>query len=734
MSNGENTVLMDGEREIPSSDETLSVFSGDHSSSTDIDELYNLLGDICISEANDPEVMNNTEHDASSVVDEHSVSALEELELMFSSSKESADTDFSLQNSEQYSAGEDFNSISALDELKAFLSDGTQDEIGDIETSSPSILEFSFENRRSVLDELQNLLQSCLDELKADTKNTIDDMSVFTDAVYPSRDELHDLLEDTLGQLMLLSNSSMSMTSSGSVSVLDELNNFMHETGECDVSSVNEEDVMESSSSNSIIDELNLLLGNTDSEMLDIPLESDDSASGISDESFVQDELATYMAELSDDAAIDDKTSIEEIVEDAADTEFDSSISTLEELEVMLNEIGIYDNDETSDSIEASDDVFSYETEVKSLCADNNKEKKVKADNRSHSEVQSNATVPDKIKTKKTVVNASVEDEGLSYEQDSNNRIPITGLLFATVGAVAIYGFWSLLHTSDEINNHSEIPVIQQHEPASVGALEKGSNTVISTGEDSIYELLAKTEASDYVPISNYEDESLNTEFNNTDIEDITTQKLYEEDSGEAAVDESLNKENTENKTTLNVQEEDRGEKNRDDSKELISLQLKNLQQENRANLNQLNKRMIEAEVSIGLLQAENKIIHNQKNFVEPQGAELSEVPGRPELSVEQGVIEQPAQKITVTKVQDENSDLWSVYLSSYYGKPPPASELEYLENAGISYEIKKAIVDEKVWYRVIVDDFSAYAKAMEYSNGIRENVGRDDIWVNRSQ
>ena len=134
---------------------------------------------------------------------------------------------------------------------------------------------------------------------------------------------------------------------------------------------------------------------------------------------------------------------------------------------------------------------------------------------------------------------------------------------------------------------------------------------------------------------------------------------------------------------------------------------MKNIQQENRENLNQLNKRMIEAEESIALLQVENKIIPDQKEFVNLLRTKSSEVPESPELSVKQALIEQPVQKAAVPEAQVKNDGLWSVHLSSYYGKPPPAGELEYLESAGISYEIKKAIVDEKVWYRVIVDDFS---------------------------
>jgi len=548
MSNAENYILKDGDAGLFSSDETLAVFNVDQNNSPDIDELHKLLGDAFTSEVNDPETLLNTECVPSSVEDEYEVSALGELEELFSSSTEFVDTKASLETSEQLSTEDDACGVSALDELKAYLGDSAQSDVGNIKETSVPAQEYSFESRRSVLDELQNLLQLCIDELKTDAKSSIGDTPVFNDVEYPSRDELQDLLETILSQLMLLSESSVATISTDSISVLDELKNFMHETGgadaaeasivstepdslfaddifnimnenetgEYEVSSISENVGSDDKGSDSIIDELNLLLGNSSSESFgSLP-------SSISDETPVLGELAAYMSELSDD-----KISTEEAGTDSTDIELASASNTLEELEAMLNEISIPGNDEISGSIKVSEDDFSYKNETGPSFT-NTKEEKVKDYNELYSKAQTVEAVTgkaetDKAETDKAAVNTSAEDVILFHEKDNNNRMPTAGLLFVTVLAAGIYGFWSLLDTGDEISDRSE-----KSQTTFERVLEEGSGTVISAETDSIYDLLAKTETGSYTPVSSYEDGPLNIESTEVDIENKVTQKLHE--------------------------------------------------------------------------------------------------------------------------------------------------------------------------------------------------------------
>ena len=762
-------------------------------------------------------------------------SLLEELEELFSGSAESVDT--KSETSEQAPVEQDTSSLSALDELKAFLGDTAQAEAEDIETSSVSVLEDSFVSRRSILDELQNLLQSCLEELKADTKSTIRDTSVYTDVEYPSRDDLQSLLETTLDQLALFSDGSPTTTYTDSVSVLDEFKNFMHETGasgtdeisdslftddsfdepdenetdEYTVSSITESLEVKDKDADSILDELNLLLSDSASETFDTPLESDDSTSVLSDESTELDdpeldELAAYMAELSGRSDIENKTSAEEIDtdlpdRDLADTESASALSTLEELETMLNEIGVSNNTETSDSIKENEDDYSYANETGQSFADNKQEKV--EDKSAMYQVSAVEAVADKTETARTTENTSVEDVNLLDEQDSNNRVPVVGLLLTAALAVGLYTFWGLLDSGYGVDNRSATARIQERQKSSVGyekskvsewseqsaaqdsaakmqeseyGLEEkylhgsvveeysGADVTVETGTAYEYEPLEEVETNSYEPISSYEptgsyeDEPLIIETAEPGIDIKAAQVAHIDD--DQAIIEGL-------------------------PEETVSLEINNLLQENKENIEQLQRRMAEAESSIAKLQEEKTgkpdgiiepvqpvlseqieepVQADKAGFTEqaglaappvhmvsepvqpalPEPLEKPELRVKPELPVKQAIIEQPEQAMPVIRAQGKGGNLWSVQLSSYYGKPPPASELKYLEKAGISYEIKKAVVNEKVWYRVIVDEFSEYDKAKQFSDDIiknvirkkviKKNVIRKDLWINKSQ
>lgn len=692
------------------------------------------------------------------------VSLMEELEELFSTTESSVDDVATLsQASKPSSSEEDASSISALDELRDFLGDTVQSEAEEsVEPFSISQLEHSFVSQRSVLEELQNLLQSCIDELKVTAGDTIRNTPAPTEVEYPDRDELQNLLETVLSQLMLISDSSASTATINGVSALDELKHLMQETGgdadktetsilsaesdslftddifnitnenetnEYEVSYNSEGVAVDDNAADSILDELNLLLDEPDSEALVSSSENNYKMAGIPDESPALDELATYMAELSEETGVDDITSVEKTNTDSIDTVLTRDSNTLEELEAMLDEISMASNDKTSEEINVSKVYSSYEHETK-LSSAEYKEGKTEENRELYNKVQSFKAAVDETDADSPAASASVEDVNLLHKPDSNNRIPITSLLFSSVLAVGVYSFWSLLNTGDGTNNRSEKlqttlidkpvvvsgkpkisarpeqSVIQESEFVPGAVLEDRPGAFVSTEVDSIYDLLAKTETTSYVPMSNYESESLNIDSIETNIENNITQ------------DQPI--ENIRIKP---------GNK----SKDVITLQAEKFQQEDQENLDQLNRRMAEAEISIVRLQQEIKTV-NQRDFSDPVRPASSVVPEKLHLSVKQEVIEQPDKKVSATEVRVKNRNLWSVHLSSYYGKPPPASELEYLGKAGISYEIKKAIVHKKVWYRVTVDEFSEYEKAKEYSDSIRKNVSRNDIWINRSQ
>ena len=88
----------------------------------------------------------------------------------------------------------------------------------------------------------------------------------------------------------------------------------------------------------------------------------------------------------------------------------------------------------------------------------------------------------------------------------------------------------------------------------------------------------------------------------------------------------------------------------------------------------------------------------------------------------------------TASEIVEQTYDTWSVYLSSYYGSPPPASELEYLDNADIPYEIKKVSVKGATWYRVIVIETTDYKTAKGYAESLKTRLGIKQIWISRNK
>jgi len=126
----------------------------------------------------------------------------------------------------------DIDSLLALNNLTDAASESTSHEIDDSsDIRSSANYDYLFENRKSVLDELQNLLQSSVEELKAKVGNHISQSTLTLDMEYPTRSELINLLEEKLRQLRLISDASGNFTFDKGAVVLDELSALMTESG-----------------------------------------------------------------------------------------------------------------------------------------------------------------------------------------------------------------------------------------------------------------------------------------------------------------------------------------------------------------------------------------------------------------------------------------------------------------------------------------------------------------------
>ena len=88
----------------------------------------------------------------------------------------------------------------------------------------------------------------------------------------------------------------------------------------------------------------------------------------------------------------------------------------------------------------------------------------------------------------------------------------------------------------------------------------------------------------------------------------------------------------------------------------------------------------------------------------------------------------------TASETFEQTYTTWSVYISSYYGNPPPASELEYLNKADIPYEIEKVSVKGADWYRVIVIKTTDYKTAKGYAESLKTRLGIKQIWISKNK
>ena len=74
------------------------------------------------------------------------------------------------------------------------------------------------------------------------------------------------------------------------------------------------------------------------------------------------------------------------------------------------------------------------------------------------------------------------------------------------------------------------------------------------------------------------------------------------------------------------------------------------------------------------------------------------------------------------------------MHLFSYYNVPPAESELEFLKDLGIPYEIRQAWVNGQLWYRVQVFKHSEFSVAKKYAVELGDRFGIKGIWISKSK
>lgn len=694
---------------------------------------------------------------------------LKELEALLDNPFESA-TDIVMDEVDDYpetvaysSAEEDVNDISALDELKIFLDEIPSHESSksiDAYTDDDSYL---FENRRSILDELQTLLQSSIDELKASADGKTGASLLSIEAEYPTRDELEDLLESKLSQLIMISDGSASFSPGEGASVLDELSALLGET-DSDAAQINryspvssyDEQVLPATSEydsdevtdvDSVLKEFEHLLPELakteESEVIQDPLltsVNDSSAENRTEDASILEELEAYYGALPEQ----DNSELQDV-----DTENSGSTSNaLEQLEAMLAETAGSENNRNSETIEIIEDDFIDQKISSPLPAEDIEEK---------DEDSASLSDDDQIAAEQTdrrVHRSSVAEINLLPEAENNKRLPIVFMFSVISAVVAVIYFWNMPAGEDGLRNN--LPATQTKTLEKSVIFKTGSRSLAQAESvsafpsevDNIDDLLASIESSGYEKKSIYEEES-------STIEMDISQLKQPEVNNEIATDRLIEPINQQTEYVQNI-----NDKSMDSLEESVGLlsermieaessisrlqhalekseqstpvqtvvstvndgdQVNQKHDENEKNIGLLNKRVIDAESSISNLQ----------HTIE-QAEQLEPVQSVTTIASKMNAVHQS--KEPVSKLNDQTYDIWSVHLFSYYGKPPPAGELEFLDIAGVPYQIEKAIVNDGVWYRVLVNNSSEYLAAKQYAEMLKKRLAIKKIWISKKQ
>ena len=341
------------------------------------------------------------------------VSVMDELEAMYGSATTPEMDDEPVDPIE--------GNTSSLDELEALLGDSFESSTEEVplestpDTSNEEFEandadisfgdEYSFENRKPVLEELQNLLQSSVEELKERADSHIGKTILALDMEYPTRNELITLLEEKLNLLNNISDTSGSDSFDGSTSVLEEFNALMSEEG----GSKNTSDSIDTlpNDATSLSDEVDEYVSYINSKYKEFSSDEDVA------ESVIPDEF--------DDLLLD--------VDNTVDADSSVEADVLNQLEDMMAEIETPEiEDVNKDSQVAEKDVVIQQ----------------------ESTVQKDDTKPAEAHEYRLKARSIVDDSYLSDRLDDTKRLPMGIILLAVAIIAGIVVFWNLFGSGDE--------------------------------------------------------------------------------------------------------------------------------------------------------------------------------------------------------------------------------------------------------------------------------------------
>ncbi len=600
-------------------------------------------------------------------------SILEELEALYGSSSEVTTDD-----SESV---DDVSVLDELDELYASSSESTGEDSEAVSNIEDSISE-NVSTGDSLLDEMEALLSgdaaepvvnSMSDEVE--TSGAIENSSNEIDVSGMSAlDELSELVGET-------ETSTTEKISESSVS-LDDVDEYLSSIEADYGASSNDETVV----TDPVLDGLNEILSNSDDMDAEIPAADTEKS--------VLDEFASYMDGSSDLPGVStmvqaEETAVEEVTAGETETEsvfdeVDSTSDTLEQLEVMLNEVSDASDDEPGKTIQLNEDYSPIEQETPQLAANNEEEK------HEDTSILENRIQPADEETEALIKNSLPKAK-------NNNRLPVVSMFLVAVAVIGFVVFWSL--SGDQYSQSDRLQARQS------SPLEK-SVTVSSEAES-----LAQAEVKPEAPVLLENNANIDNLYASIDASRYEAEAYgsYEQPV-QYNVDEPLNNEAFDSEAEMDV----------------LPLEPDG----NEENLSLVNEDVVETELPVneGVVAVESSMLELQRTIENLE--QLESVQPALSDSAEENTTHLSEQPVSDTEDKADNS--WSVHLFAFRNNPP-VSKFKFLEASGIPYEIKKTMLQGEVWYRVFVNTSSERSDAEEYAEMLKQKFAIKGIWLSQN-
>ncbi|MDH5388607.1 MAG: hypothetical protein OEY06_09165 [Gammaproteobacteria bacterium] len=691
---------------------------------------------------------------------EKNTSSLEELEALLGDTFKTVTEE----------VGEDVDNLVALNDLTNSLVEmNSHEETEPSDVYSSSNYEQLFENRKSVLEELQNLLQSSVEELKTKENSNTETSILALDKEYPTRNELITLLEDKLSQLRMISDASGSFSLDGNSSVLDELNALVVGAGSAisssnsylpttpvealpdgrDISMSDNVDeyvsyindkyknassdaVTESASFENLISDTNNAIESVqaqDALSVSENIEIADTDSGLK-------ELQAYLAAMSETSTVDNDSLVDVDVDadrqvsvshpgDSSTESADSGLSALEQFEELMGETAPSDTDVDSSIDEEIEDLGKQagiaDISMKSdseLSALEQLERLVgettSSENKESSEDISVTNNDFEILQESSYLSDKVEEVEVETEQDSvemdssgqkENIQPVD----AHRNRLKQRSIPNDVYPSEAIETKKHLPI------GSILLVAIIVGVIILWAQFNSGEVPRDRVQPD--PVASKEKAVLVESVPKTEPENNSTLELLPEPQKEALLvpeTEYLYEDDSTSDMPAVVE-------NISDSQSAIDTSI--YEEES---LNELNATPVDSYV-------DETFINNEINIDDEASASQLELPVQLMTPVEPEIVTGEASNMSTDVTADMNN-VWSVHLFSYYNEPPIASEVEFLKVLGVPYKIKRAIVHGKLWYRVQVDKRSEFHVAKEYAVMLGKKYGIKGIWISKNK